>query len=297
MDGSLNLYYIFYTVARCRNISGAAKQLYISQPAISKAVSRLEKQLDTTLFIRSSRGVRLTPEGEILYEQLHNAFASIRAGEEQLKKIRELGVTNLSIGVSTTLCKYVLLPFLKQFVKDHPHIRINISCQSSYDTIAALERGEVDIGLVGIPQHTNNLNYVPVKEIHDTFITTETYLKNFQIREGRNKNAVLSNATFMMLNKENISRKYVDQYLSRHQIEMRNIIEVDNMDLLIDFARIDLGIACVIREFVDTEIADGTLLEMTFRGEIPKREIGFAYTSAPILPEGLQKFISYVKTM
>lgn len=295
MDNNLNLYYIFYTVAMHKNISGAAKELFISQPAISKAISKLENNLETKLFLRSSRGVSLTTEGELLFEQVKNAFISIRNGEEQLKKIHELGVTNLSIGTSTTLCKYVLLPFLQKFVKENPHIRISISCQSSFETITALEKGLIDIGLVGIPEQTGNLIYVPIREIQDTFITTETYLRNLKIREGSQKNSILSNATFMMLNKENISRKYVDLYLSSHQIEMSNIIEVDNMDLLIDFAKIDLGIACVIRDFVKQDIQNGTLVEMTFKQEIPKRKIGFAYASNSNMPEGLKKFIEYFK--
>lgn len=295
MDNNLNLYYIFYTVAIHKNISGAAKELFISQPAISKAISKLENNLETKLFLRSSRGVTLTSEGELLFEQVKNAFIAIRNGEAQLKKIQELGVTNLSIGTSTTLCKYVLLPFLQKFVKENPHIRISISCQSSFETITALEKGLIDIGLVGIPEQTNSLVYVPIREIQDTFITTETYLHNLKIREGSQKNTILSNATFMMLNKENISRKYVDAYLSSHQIEMNNIIEVDNMDLLIDFAKIDLGIACVIRDFVKQDIQNGTLVEMTFKHEIPKRKIGFAYASSSTMPEGLKKFIAYFK--
>lgn len=295
MDNNLNLYHIFYTVAMHKNISGAAKELFISQPAISKAISKLENNLETKLFLRSSRGVNLTSEGELLFEQVKNAFIAIRNGEAQLKKIQELGVTNLSIGTSTTLCKYVLLPFLQKFVKENPHIRISISCQSSFETITALEKGLIDIGLVGIPEQTSNLVYVPIREIQDTFITTETYLHNLKIREGSQKNTILSNATFMMLNKENISRKYVDAYLSSHQIEMNNIIEVDNMDLLIDFAKIDLGIACVIRDFVKQDIQNGTLIEMTFKHEIPKRKIGFAYASGNTIPEGLRKFIAYFK--
>ena len=106
MENNLNLYHIFYTVAKNKNISLAAKELYISQPAISKAISKLESNLETTLFIRSSRGVTLTEEGSILFEQVRNAFASINSGEEQLRKIARLGVSHLSIGVSITLCKY-----------------------------------------------------------------------------------------------------------------------------------------------------------------------------------------------
>ena len=85
MEQNLNLYHIFYTVAKCRNISGAARQLFISQPAISKAISRLEQNLNTVLFLRSSRGVRLTETGELLYRQVESAFQAISQGEEQLR--------------------------------------------------------------------------------------------------------------------------------------------------------------------------------------------------------------------
>ena len=124
MEQNLNLYHIFYTVAKCRNISGAARQLFISQPAISKAISRLEQNLNTTLFLRSSRGVRLTETGEILFRQVESAFDAICQGEEQLRKVQELGMGHLSIGVSSTLCKYVLLPYLSRFTRE---IRISKS--------------------------------------------------------------------------------------------------------------------------------------------------------------------------
>ena len=149
MEQNLNLYHIFVTVARCKNISGAARALYISQPAISKAISRLEQNLNTTLFLRSSRGVKLTEAGEILYRQVESAFLAINQGEQQLKKMQELGIGHLSIGASSTLCKYVLLPYLRTFTEENPHIQISISCQSTYQTVQEMENGSVDIGLIG----------------------------------------------------------------------------------------------------------------------------------------------------
>lgn len=277
MDNNLNLYYIFFSVANCKNISGAAKELYISQPAISKAISKLEQNLNTTLFIRNSRGVSLTPQGELLYEQIRSAFQCIHTGEEKLKQINELGVGHLSIGVSTTLCKYVLLPYLKCFVRDNPHIKISILCQSSLETIDALENNQIDIGLIGYPENKNNLTYHPLMEIHDTFVTTQSYLNNFSKRETLSADSLIKNATFMMLNKENITRKYVDSHLGIQNIELKNIIEVSNMDLLIDFAKIDLGISCVIKEFVCNDIQSGLLKEIKISSKINSRKIGLAY--------------------
>ena len=133
----------------------------------------------------------------------------------------------------------------------------------------------------------------PIKEIQDTFITTENYLKNLKIREGSNKPTILNNATFMLLNKENISRKYIDHYLATHQIEMNNVIEVDTMDLLIEFTKIDLGVACVIKELVQNEIKNGTFLEVSFKTKIPKRKLGLCYSNVEHLNDEIKKFISY----
>lgn len=293
MENNLHLYYIFYTVSLHKNISGAAKELFISQPAISKAISKLEQNLNTKLFTRSSRGVTLTFEGELLFEQVKKAFLSIKYGEQQLKNAASLGVATLSIGVSTTLCKYVLLPYLKEFIKDNPHIKVSINCQSSLETITAIEKGTLDIGLVGIPASQENLVYVPIAEIQDTFIATKTYLKNLKIREGTDKNHLFQNAAFMMLNKENMSRKFIDSYLSKNQIEIGNLLEIDTMDLLIEFAKIDLGIACVIRNFVEEELKQGTLVEIPLKHSISKRKIGFVYEDSEHVTDSMKHFISY----
>lgn len=277
MNNNLNLYYIFYEVATTKNISKAAKALYISQPAISKAISKLEANLNCTLFIRNSRGVVLTSEGEILYEQIKTAFNAIETGEEKIKQAGELGIGHISIGVSTTLCKYVLLPYLKEFVNLNPHVKVSISCQSSFETIEALEQGKIDIGLVGFPTIKNTLSYKPLLNVHDTFVATQNYLDNFRLREGMTDDKLTDLATFMMLNKENMSRKYVDSTLLASDIELKNIIEISNMDLLIDFAKIDIGISCVIKEFISEELKNGELKEVKLINKMPGRQIGLAY--------------------
>lgn len=146
---SLNLYHIFYTVAQCGNISAAARKLYISQPAVSKSVSRLEESFSSPLLVRSSRGVTLTENGRLLYKQLETAFQAIRQGEEMISRNDLLGAGSLSMGVSATLCKYVLLPYLQDYIAENPYVKISLSCQSTHETITALENGALELGLVG----------------------------------------------------------------------------------------------------------------------------------------------------
>ena len=146
MEQNLSQYKIFYEVAKAGNISKAAKELYISQPAISKAISKLEDSLNVMLFTRSSRGVHMTPEGEILFRHAETAFQALNSGEEELKRIREFNIGHLRIGVSNTLCKYILLPYLKKFIEQYPHIKITIEGQATARTISMLEQHTLDIG-------------------------------------------------------------------------------------------------------------------------------------------------------
>ncbi|MBO5291678.1 MAG: LysR family transcriptional regulator [Lachnospiraceae bacterium] len=300
MENHLNLYHIFYTVARCQNISGAAKELYISQPAISKAIAKLEQNLDTTLFVRSSRGVRLTEEGELLYRQVDNAFISIRQGEEQLRKMNELGIGRLSIGVSTILCKYILLPYLQNFIHENPHIQISILCQSTFHIIEALEQGTIDIGLIGETSKIGKLHFQPVREIEDIFVSTPSYLNNLKMRGTLPKRAgtlqYLSSGTLMLLDKGNVTRQYIDKYLSSQNIDISSeqLIEATTMDLLIEFAKIDLGIACVIEDFVKNELEDGSLIKLPLHSPIPKRSIGFSYAPNRTPNGALLKFLKYI---
>ena len=301
MEQNLNLYHVFYEVANCHNFSVAAQKMYVSQPAVSKAISKLEENLNTILFHRSSKGVTLTQEGELLYRYVEQAFHSLKSGEEQLKASASQKVSQISIGVSTTLCKYILLPVLKNFMAENPHIKITISCQSTFDTISALREGTIDIGLVGLlsktdTADTNTITYLPLKTIEDIFVATESYLKPFfQKYKGdlHKKEAFFQEAAFIILNKENISRKHVDTFLSENHVTLSNVIEVNNMDLSIEFAKAGLGIACLISDFVEKDIKNGTLREIKLGHRIPKRQIGFAYPAKVPVSGAMDKLIQY----
>lgn len=292
MIQSLSCYRIFYTVAKTQNISKAAKELYISQPAISKSIQKLEESLDCELFRRSSRGVILTEEGELLFTHVSSAFETLSLGEDKLKNSLELGVGHLKIGVSSTLCKYFLLPYLKEFTKQYPHINISITCQSTNDTIHLLEENKIDIGLIGKPENLKNIDFFYLAEIEDIFVATENYLSNLNSR-GIEKKHVLQNSTLMLLDKNNMTRQYIDDYLQENQIIIRDLIEISAMDLLIDFAKINLGVACVIREFVNDELNSKELIEIPLGFPIHKREVGFAYKKSLKPSKSLELFIKF----
>ncbi len=307
MNQNLSFYRIFYATALAGNISKAANELFISQPAISQSIKKLEQSLDTALFVRSSRGVQLTEEGELLFSHVKSAFRTLEAGEHQLRLRRELGMGHLRIGVSSTLCKYVLLPYLTDFVKLHPHIQVTIACQSTNHTLQMLEHEELDLGLTGRPEHLHGMKFYPVRQIQDIFVASREYLDHLLLFLEQNKQEspsdvsgllasnsalLLKSGILMMLDKDNLTRQYLDQYFKEQQLFPENILEATSMDLLIDFAKIGLGIACVIREFVEEDLKAGTLLELPAPFPIASREIGFVFSWKQANQELIEELIN-----
>jgi len=278
MEHNLSQYKIFYEVAKTGNISKAAKELYISQPAISKSISKLEESLETVLFNRNSRGVQLTAEGRILYEHTRTAFEALKQGESELKRIKHFQMGHIRIGVSNTLCRFIMVGYLKGFIEQYPHIKISIESQSTTHTLEMLEQQKIDIGLVACPRANKNLTFFPVMEIEDIFAAAPSYLENLYLREGRDTD-VFQTGNIMLLDRNNITRHYIEDYMNINHILANNLLEVTTMDLLIEFTRIGLGIGCVIREFVQDDLELGRLVQLIPGAPIHKRTVGFAYGS------------------
>ncbi|MCR5742132.1 MAG: LysR family transcriptional regulator [Lachnospiraceae bacterium] len=282
MEQNLSLYHVFYVVANTGNISRAASELYISQPAISKSISKLEENLNTTLFIRNSRGVTLTDEGRILYDYVKTAFAALERGEDELVKIQELGIGHIKIGVSTTLCKFILVPYLEEYIRTHPHVKVTIDNHHSAHTISLLEQHAIDLGVIAEPRSAKNIDFYPITEIEDIFVCSPSYMKNFMLRSTGHPD-IITDGTVMMLGQRNMTRQHIDAFLSSQHMELNNILEISTMDLIIEFARIGMGVGCCIKECVQKELDEGILMQVPTEVPIPKRTIGFA--TVPGIPQ------------
>ena len=145
MAVKLELYRVFRAVAEKGNISAAAQELYISQPAVSQSIRQLEEQLQIRLFSRGSRGVTLTGEGKLLLEYVRRGLGLLESGEEKLSQVRELLAGELTIGASDTVTKTYLLPKLEAFHKAYPDIRIRILNGTTRMVLDLLHAGQVDV--------------------------------------------------------------------------------------------------------------------------------------------------------
>ena len=188
----------------------------------------------------------------------------------------------------------MLLPYLKEFIHRNPHISISISCQSTNETLRLLDENKIDIGLIGKPENLKNIDFYYLDNIEDIFVANRDYLNNLKKR-GIAENEILSNSTLMLLDKNNMTRQYIDDYLQENHISVADSIDISDMDLLIDFAKIGVGVACVIRSFVSGELADGSLVEVPLGIPIHEREVGFSYKENLKPSKSLQSFIDFYK--
>ena len=172
MDINYELYKVFYYVATSLSFSEASKQLYISQSAVSQSIKTLEKKLEQPLFIRSTKKVQLTPAGKILLKHIEPAMNLIRRGESQLLDSGSLGLGQLHIGASDTICRYFLVPYLKQFHKKFPNVPIKVTNSTSLSCVELLEQGKVDLIVTNFPHSNLNQSYIrkTVCSIHDVFL-------------------------------------------------------------------------------------------------------------------------------
>ncbi len=296
-EHNMQLYRVFNEVARVGNITHAAKRLFISQPAVSNAITNLENNLGVTLFIRKSRGVELTEEGELFYRHVKSAFDILEKGELELEQIEKMKVGRISIGMSTTMCHFVMRPFIKKFIEENPNIEISLVNQSSYQTFNMLEECALDIGITTEPMKKAVFEYHPFMDYEYIFVATPSYIKNLKLREASTIHDYFAYGTLMLLYKAHPLRASIDQYFYDNKFEVGHTLEVSNMDLLIDFSKMGMGIGYVIRNFVQDELAEGSLIELPVQAADEGRTFGLAYNKTTHMTKAMKIFIDAFTAM
>lgn len=291
MSIDMELYRTFYVVATHKNISKAAEAMFISQPAISKSIKKLEDTLGCKLFIRNSRGVVLSKEGEILYKHVENAMSEIAQGESVIHKIIHNEKGLIRIGVSNTLCKYLLIPFLRSFHEMYPAIKIVVINKTTNDTLKMLDSGKIDFGIVSYPYMHSDYTFTELMKIHDIFVTKKGYYDELNEEVSVN---MLSSYPIMLLEPNNITRQYIDKYFLQNGVEVEPEIEIGNMEFLIEFAEIGLGISAVIKEFIAPKLEQGLLKEIPVKPAPASRSIGIVTHRNIPISIASQTFITYL---
>ncbi|SES72404.1 LysR family transcriptional regulator [[Clostridium] polysaccharolyticum] len=276
MDINYELYKVFYFVARTLSFSEASKELYISQSAVSQSIKTLEKRLDQTLFVRSTKKVKLTKEGELLFKHIEPAINLISRGENQIIEGHTLNGGQLRIGASDTICRYYLVPFFKSFHNRYPNVHIKIINETSLNCVDLLETNQVDLIIANTPNSKLNSleNVKTIHEFQDVFLVNTNYFTDISLNMNLTK---LQSYPILMLGKNSTTSQFLHSIFLQNQLDLIPAIELSSNDLLIDLAKIGLGIAFVPDFCIKPDTNDLKVIQIKER--LPKRKIVAAYSS------------------
>lgn len=266
---NLEYYKVFYHVATTGSLTMAAKELNISQPAVSQSVRQLEAALGTKLFTRASKGVRLTGEGSLLYGYVAKGYEQIRLGEQKLEQMLNLELGEIHIGASDMTLQFYLLPYLEQFHEKYPHIKVMVSNAPTPETLSNLNENKIDFGVVSTPfDNPDGLQVANVREIEDVFVAGRKFIsyKNRMLDLQE-----LEKMPIIYLEGATSTRSYMDSFLQKNNVYVRPEFELATSDMIVQFALRNLGVGCVVRDFAREYLEDGRLFELRFNMIIPKR--------------------------
>lgn len=270
MDINLEYYRVFYQAAKLGSITMAAEQLCISQPAVSQAVKQLETALGSRLFVRTSKGVHLTQEGQLLFGYVERGLTMIVDGEQTLRRMQDLDTGEVRIGASDMTLQFYLLPYLEKFHEQYPGIKVSVSNAPTPETMRSLHDGKIDFGVVTTPASpSGDVRLIPVRSIRNVFVAGERfqYLKGQTLSYSR-----LLTLPCILLEGNTSTRVFTDRYLEERGMKLAPEFELATSDMIVQFALRNLGIGCVVRDFAAEALESGRLFELRFNQMIPKRQ-------------------------
>ena len=295
MNNNINieLYKVFYYVAKNKNITKAANELMITQPGISKSIKNLEEQLGCSLFIRTKSGVILTDEGKIFYDQIKQAMEIIDNAELKLKEMINLDYGYLNVGVSNTLTKKYLLPYIKDFHAKYPKVKITIYTNPTFTLLQKMRNGLIDFIILNMPYAVPaDCDSYKLMDIQDCFIANEKFseLKNKVIPFEE-----LNNYPLILISKGSNTRYALDNYCAELGVTLNPEMDLSSYSLVTEFTKIGMGVGIATKEFLDDEFKTGELFEVKTEPKLPKRNIGVMFLKNKVLSRCSQEFLDTLK--
>ena len=289
MNIDLELYRVFYVVAKHKHMTRASEELHISQPAISQSIKKLEDQLGGTLFLRSNKGMELTSEGEMFFDYVKGALELINNAENEFTSFKDLSKGNIKIGASTTLTKIILMDAVKKFHKDYPNINIDITNDLTSNLIIDLEKGKLDFVIYNEGNIKEiNIDTKVISKLRQGFLYNPEYF-NDDIKSLKE----LEKNPLILQKKESNSRKFLDNYTLNKGIILNPKTEVVSQDLVLEFTNAGFGIGFGIIDLAKRNYPN--LKELKINKEIPNNNIYLAKNKSINLPFASKKLLEYIE--
>ncbi|MBP3961225.1 LysR family transcriptional regulator [Paenibacillus lignilyticus] len=283
-------YRSFYWTAKTGSLSRAAEKLHITQPAVSHILKQLEGALGGQLFFRSAKGVVLTAEGEVLFRYIEQAFSFIESGEKRIAEMHNLESGEIRIGASDTLCKHYLMPYLEQFHQQYPQIRIHVTNRTTPETIGLLTDGKIDFGIINLPAGNAKIDIKRSLPQQDCLVGSKKYAD--LAGSGPLDAQEMHRYPLLMLEPGGSTRHHLSEWAAAQGIRLQPELELGSIDLLLQFAIRGFGLAFVIRNYIEHELAAGELVEIPLQPPLPERYIGIATLRGVPLSAASNRFLS-----
>lgn len=275
------------------SITKAANSLYISQPAITKTIKKLENELGITLFNRGPKGVVLTQNGKIFYDFIKNGVESFINGEHKITSLKNLETGTIRIGASTTVTRYFLLPFIEKFHNQFPNIDISITNSLTHRLVSDLKKGSLDLLVVNLPaKDDDTLIITPCATLQDCFAGNLNYKK--KIENEISVEDLVTNFPIITQKEPSNTRAFLNSLMEKNNISFHPKFDIVSYALVKDFAKIGMGISYITKEFAKDELENELLFEIPIKEKIPKRSLGIVLPKNTINSFATEKFIELI---
>ena len=293
MEVNLEYYRVFYYAARLGSLTQAAARLSISQPAVSQSLKQLESAMGVALFSRTSKGVRLTKEGELLYAYVSKGYEQIETGEKKLRQMMNLEIGELHIGASDMTLQFFLLPYLERFHEEYPGIKVVVTNAPTPETMRILSEDRIDFGVVSGPLAPSPaIEAIPVREIQDAFVAARKFI---QYKNRMLDLKDLEKLPLICLEKDTSSRSFMNSFLQKNGVVIRPEFELSTSDMIVQFALRNLGVGSVVRDFAKKYLDSGQLFELRFNKLIPRRSFYVVVRRRAVLPAASEKLLEMIR--
>lgn len=256
LEVNLELYRVFYEVAKYKNISRAADSMHISQPAITQSIKKLESLLGLPLFYRKNKGVELTEEGENLLEYIKNSIETMSNAENVFSQYISLDRGKIRIGGWDTLINNLLMPIIKKFLEKYPNIEVATYTGTTENLLQRLANGELDILVCNLPENMKkyrDVEFLPIKNAKYCFFGSVEYIKDNKIKRVTD----IKENQLILPNRMTTRGKILEEFCKQNEMDkMKGNYEITTIDVMRSFVLNNLGIGFTNKEDIQDLLKD-----------------------------------------
>jgi DNA-binding transcriptional LysR family regulator len=277
---------IVRAVAETGSFTGAGRKLHVSQSAVSRQILLLEEELAEQLFQRIGRRVRITPAGESIVQLSHRVFGDIKDTVTRISDSQQVLSGTIRLGGGMTVCLYVFPALLKEYRREHPNVEVRVITGATPRLVRKLRTGSIDLGLLTLPADEPDLDSVPVMREELLLVTHPSHSL---ARKRRITPRDLVGQRFVLFEAGSNSRRVVDEFFVREQIEPQVVTETENVEILKALVGIGMGITVIPYQAVAREVRSGQLFCARIVGVQLVRQTGWVFPRTPRVPRTVEQ--------